>query len=238
MKRIGSIIILSCSIYVLMACKKKHEEVTSNPPVSGYYKTYLALGDSYTIGQSVTEQERFPAQAVKLLQQYNIAVNTPEYIAVTGWTTRNLLDAIKINTPPTRSSYDFVTLLIGVNNQFQGRSQAEYTAEFNELLNAAVQLAGNDPKKVAVLSIPDWGVTPFATNYGYDKALIAKQIDSFNVINKQATLAKNVAYIDITPLTRMAATDPSLVAADGLHPSGKAYAQWAALLAPVMKASL
>jgi lysophospholipase L1-like esterase len=236
MQRIFLAMLVLAAGYVLLACKKQPDLIPVAPQVTpGNYKTYLALGDSYTIGQSVTEAERFPAQTVSLLKQDSINFNAPEYIAVTGWTTRNLLD--RINTsPPERTSYDFVTLLIGVNNQYQGRSQQEYAAEFTELLDKAIQYAGNRAKRVAVLSIPDWGVTPFAN--GSDRNLIAKQIDSFNVINRQIAASRSVNYIDITAFTRLAATDPSLVAADGLHPSGKEYSKWAVLLAATIKASL
>ena len=235
MKNVFFISVYIAALYLLIACNKQSKTdlmpVNSSTPT---YKTYLALGDSYTIGQSVNEQERFPAQAVSLLKKDSIYFNAPEYIAVTGWTTRNLINAINA-TPPTKPVYDFVTLLIGVNNQYQGRSQTEYTAEFTELLNKAILFAGNRPEKVAVLSIPDWGVTPFAN--GRDRNEIAKQIDAFNAINKQVTLSKAVKYIDITPSSRMAVTDASLVAGDGLHPSGKEYQKWAGLLAPVIKAS-
>lgn len=218
------------------ACKKVPLKPTvSQPVITRVYKNLLALGDSYTIGQSVLPAERFPAQTINLLFKDSIFFNAPEYIAVTGFTTGNLINFINYN-PPTKSTYDFVTLLIGVNNQFQGRSQAEYTTEFTALLNTAIQYAGNRSFRVAVLSIPDWGVTPFAN--GRDRALIAKQIDSFNVINKQIALSKSVHYINITPSTRLAATDITLLATDKLHPSGKEYEKWAILLAAVIKTVL
>jgi len=236
MQRIFLAISILAATYLLLACKKQPGAKPAPSQVTGgNYKTYLALGDSYTIGQSVTEAERFPAQTVSLLKQDSINFNAPEYIAVTGWTTRNLLNRLS-TAPPEKTTYDFVTLLIGVNNQYQGRSQQEYAAEFTELLDKAIQLAGNRAKRVAVLSIPDWGVTPFAD--GNDRNLIARQIDSFNLINKQIALSRSVNYIDITGSTRMAATDPSLVAGDGLHPSGKEYSKWAALLTATIKASL
>lgn len=223
-------------VFLPMACKKNSTVVSANPQVpSGLYKNYLALGDSYTIGQSVGGAERFPAQAIQLLIKDSLLFNAPEYIAQTGWTTGNLLSALAAS-PPSKTTYDFVTLLAGVNNQYQGRSQSEYSTEFTQLLNKAIEYAGNRLQRVAVLSVPDWSVTPYAA--GSNTALTALQIDSFNVINKQITLAKGVNYIDITPSTRMAATDPTLIAADGLHPSGKEYAKWAQLLAGVMKVVL
>ena len=236
MRKILVITLSFAAVYLLLACKKQTVPVYVPPQISPVlYKNYLALGDSYTIGQSVTAAERFPAQTINILSKDSISFNAPEYIAQTGWTTRNLISAVN-TSPPSKTSYDFVTLLIGVNNQYQGRSQAEYTIEFTQLLDTAIKYAGNRTKRVAVLSIPDWGVTPFAN--GRDRAFIALQIDSFNVINKQITLAKGVNYIDITPSTRMAATDPTLVATDGLHPSGKEYGKWAVLLAAVIKAAL
>lgn len=220
----------------MAACTKQKQSGYSSIPVSDtLHKSWLALGDSYTIGESVATADRFPAKAVSILANNGTAFSTPEYIAVTGWTTRNLLSSIN-HAPPARPTYDFVTLLIGVNNQYQGRSLAEYRAEFTNLLNTAIMYAGNRPARVAVLSIPDWSVTPFAA--GSDTALIRTQIDEFNKINKEITLAHQVQYIDITPSTRMARTNRSLLAADGLHPSAKEYAKWAALLAAYMKTVL
>ena len=193
-------------------------------------KKYLALGDSYTVGQSVLESERFPNQVLSLLRAQNIKINDPKIIATTGWTTKNLIDALNANPP--QNNYDVVTLLIGVNNQYQGRSIDEYKIEFALLLNRAIQYAGNKPMHVFVLSIPDYSVTPFAN--GYDKAKIAAEIDQFNLENKKISLQLGVNYLDITPISRE--PDPALIAVDGLHPSGKQYKRWADLLAPsIMK---
>ena len=192
-------------------------------------KTYLALGDSYTIGQSVAVNERFPAQTAQLLRAQGVKINDPEIIATTGWTTRNLLDAL--NSTNLRSNYDVVTLLIGVNNQYQGRSIEEYKNEFTILLNRAIQYAGNKPSHVIVLSIPDYSVTPFAG--GSDKPRIASEIDQFNVANKTIAFQYGVQYLDITPISRE--PDPVLIAPDGLHPSGLQYKRWADLLAPIIK---
>lgn len=223
-------------LQLIAGCTKQSNSVYPPMPVNDtLYKSYLALGDSYTIGQSVAFADRFPAQTISILSDSDLRFSAPEYIAATGWTTRNLLNAINSN-PPSRSTYDFVSLLIGVNNQYQGRSQAEYRTEFTELLDIAIRYAGNKPSRVTVLSIPDWGATPFAN--GLDTVTIRMQIDAFNAINKEITLARGVKYIDITPSTRMARTDPSLVAGDGLHPSGKEYKKWAMLLAAFMKTVL
>ena len=209
------------------SCSKHHMSVSSTVDPSS--KTYLALGDSYTIGQSVSETERFPNQAVQLLRAQGIKINNPEIIATTGWTTRNLMDAI--NASSIKINYDVVTLLIGVNNQYQGRGLDEYKAEFTQLLNRAIDLAANKPTHVVVLSIPDYSGTPFAQNA--DKVKIAREIDDFNSANKIISSKLGVNYIDITPISREA--DPSLVASDGLHPSGKQYKRWVDLLVPLMK---
>ena len=198
-------------------------------------KFYLALGDSYTIGQSVLVEDRFPMQTVKVLEALSVKFTTPEIIAKTGWTTSNLINAITTN-PPKRITYDAVSLLIGVNNQYQHLSQAQYSAEFTTLLKKAIGYAGNNAKRVFVLSIPDYSVTPFAN--GSNKALIASQIDSFNVINLNIAMQNGVHYLNITTSTRQATADLSLVATDGLHPSGKEYKKWADFLAPMIKAAL
>lgn len=192
---------------------------------------FLALGDSYTIGQNVVDSERFPAQTVQLLRTQNIHINDPEYIATTGWTTTNLISAINLQTPA--KDFDIVTLLIGVNDQFQSRDTTDYRGHFTELLNEAINFAGSRKQRVFVVSIPDYSVTPFVA--ASDKARVSIQIDKFNAINKDVTLQNGITYIDITPSSRKAADDPSLIADDGLHPSGKEYAVWANMLVPLIK---
>ena len=198
--------------------------------VSDSMKTYLALGDSYTIGESVSEPERFPNQATALLRAQNFKIADPKIIATTGWTTGNLINALNAN--PQQNNYSIVSLLIGVNNQYQGRSIDEYKSEFTLLLNRAIQYAGNKPSHVFVLSIPDYSVTPFAQHS--DTAKIAREIDQFNSANKSISLQLGVNYIDITAISREAKNDPSLIAYDGLHPSGKQYQKWADLLTPMI----
>jgi len=193
--------------------------------------SYLALGDSYTIGESVTIAERYPVQVVKLLKTDQARWLAPEIIATTGWTSANLLDALA--NPTARTSYDFVSLLIGVNNQFQGRSQTEYSEQFTTLLQRSIRLAVNKPSHVIVLSIPDYSVTPFARSGNRDR--IAAEIDSFNVINARIARNYQVHYLDITGESRKAMDDPSLIAADGLHFSGKEYAVWAKMMAPLIE---
>ena len=201
-------------------------DTTSNQHSS---KTYLALGDSYTIGQSVSESDRFPVQTAKLLSDTGFHFSTPEIIATTGWTTADLQNAIN-NYRFRDSVYDIVTLLIGVNNQYQGRSESEYANQFTALLQKSIRLSGGKASHVIVVSIPDYSVTPFA-NERNDKTKIAAEIDSFNAINKQVSQDYGTGYLYITDETRKAATDESLITSDGLHYSGKEYAIWAAKLA-------
>ena len=195
---------------------------------------YLALGDSYTIGEAVPDTGRFPAQLVNSLRKNNIAINTPKIIATTGWTTDELTDAIKKKESALLKKYDLVSLLIGVNNQYRGRDAEEYRAQFKELLQKAISFAGGEKSKVFVVSIPDWGVTPFAE--GRDRDKITKEIDLYNKINKEETLKEGILYVDITPESRNAAKDKLLIASDGLHPSEKMYKEWVELMFPeVMK---
>lgn len=214
-----------------LACKKADSPTPlyTGPVLTGPAKTWLALGDSYTIGQSVTTGDRFPAQTANLLKQSGINIGEPDYIATTGWTTNNLANAIASQNPV---NHDVVSLLIGVNDQYQTRDTSGYRLRFASLLNKAIQLANGKTDHVFVLSIPDYSVTPFAS--GSDTAQIRKEIDWFNDINKQVTQTYNVAYLDITPGTRLAKTNPALLASDGLHPSALEYRNWANRLAPMM----
>ena len=194
--------------------------------------TLLALGDSYTIGESVLPLENFPNQTVQKLTQSGHKFKSTEIIATTGWTTDELQNNINSRTftPP----YDVVTLLIGVNNQYRGRPVDTYKPEFENLLKQAIQFAGGKADHVIVLSIPDWGVTPFAA--GRDRDQIAKEIDEYNAANKIISENYRVNYLDITPWTREAANDLTLLAADGLHPSAKEYKRWSEKLADKIKA--
>jgi lysophospholipase L1-like esterase len=191
---------------------------------------YLALGDSYTIGESVPAEDRWPNQIETLLEAEGIQAEVT-IIARTGWTVDELWEGIQINTP--RGTYDLVTLLIGVNDQFRGYSVNEYREDFRFLLGKAIEYAGRDPAKVVVLSIPDWGVTPFAA--GRDRGKIAKEIDQFNLVNRAESEKAGVHYVDITSASREVVSDPALIASDGLHPSGRMYALWAGQVLPVVK---
>lgn len=186
--------------------------------------SYLALGDSYTIGEAVHPKDNFPNQVVAQLRNKGIYMEDAEIIAKTGWTTFELSAHLDKNQPK-QPKYDFVSLLIGVNNQYRGLSAKQYSKEFRSLLMRAINYAGGDKNRVVVLSIPDWSVTPFAE--GRDRAKIAEEIDLFNAINKRISEDAGVKYIDITPLTREARNDISLLADDGLHPGAMDYARWA-----------
>ena len=189
--------------------------------------TFLALGDSYTIGESVPIYENFPYQTVQLLRKSGISVHAPEIVAKTGWTTDELMAGI--DRTIFEKSYDIVTLLIGVNNQYRGKDPSTYEKEFEQLLNKAISFAGGNKQHVFVLSIPDWGATPFAASR--DRIKIGNEIDLFNSINKKSTDAAGIAYISITEGSREATSNASLVAKDGLHPSGLEYGRWAKKLA-------
>ena len=189
---------------------------------------YLALGDSYTIGEGVDEAQRWPVQLAGLLRERGMDVADPQIIARTGWTTDELSAAIDDADP--RGPYALVTLLIGVNNQYRARDAEEYRAEFVGLLRRAIGFAGGQASRVIVLSIPDWGVTPFAD--GRDRAQIAAEIDAYNAINRDEAQRAGAHWVDVTPQSRAAGADPAFLVSDGLHPSGRAYAEWARLALP------
>ena len=205
----------------LAACQSK--QVTTNSP-----KIYLALGDSYTIGESVHDSLRWPNQLVSALNHNGKEFKPATIIAKTGWTTDEL--AAAMDTTALAAAYDYVSLLIGVNNQYRGRSIENFETEFIELLETAITLTGQEGENVFVLSIPDWGVMPFAE--GRDRAQIAQEIDQFNTVIQTVCRNRNIAYFDITAISREAMTNPLLVAQDGLHPSGSMYAQWVDTVLP------
>jgi len=235
---------LFSTILACLACSKQQDNTSTSPMptpadtipavTTGTTFKYLALGDSYTIGQSVAMEARFPEQTVKLLKLQKINITPIDYIATTGWTTGNLMAAITSQNP--LQDYDIVTLLIGVNDQYQHMDTGGYRTRFTQLLSKSIVLAGNQPSRVVVLSIPDYSATPYVSSD--DKQRVSREIDVFNTINKQITLANNIAYLDITPSTRQAATDNTLVANDGLHPSDMEYKKWADLLAPMIQKAL
>jgi len=185
-------------------------------------ENYLALGDSYTIGERVSEKDRFPVILAELLKDKNIAVNAPKIIAKTGWTTDELKEAIlKENI---QEKYDLVTLLIGVNNQYRGRSAEEFRTQLIDLLNVAIDFANGIKKNVIVVSIPDWSVSPFAKNRDSEK--ISSEIDTFNAIKKEETLKQAITFVNITDISRSALEKPEYFADDGLHFSGLMHKLW------------
>ena len=186
-------------------------------------KSLLCLGDSYTIGEGVAIHESFPYQLLQLLRNKGFDFHAPEIVAKTGWTTFELSD--HLSQTILHQHYDFVTLLIGVNNQYRNLPVEDYKTDFQFLLEKAISLANEQPDKVIVLSIPDWSATPFAE--GRDRQLIANEIDAFNMVNEEISKASQVHYINITPGTREALGNESLLAADKLHPSAIEYKRWA-----------
>lgn len=221
---ICGLVILVCLLLVGCATQRESDsDKVSSGPVR-----ILALGDSYTIGQSVSPEDRWPVQLAGLLRAEGYAVEEPQIVAQTGWTTGELSAGIDQQDP--QGPFELVSLLIGVNNQYRQGDVEVYRAEFRELLERAIRFAGGQADRVVVLSIPDWGVMPFAE--GQDRARISSEIDRPNEVNREETERAGARYVDVTPLSRQAAQDPTLIARDGLHPSAKMYAGWADLVLP------
>jgi len=213
-------------IALLVSCQAVPVEKTSGEDDMRTIR-YLALGDSYTICESVSTKDRWPNQLAKLLEAGGIQAEVT-IIARTGWTTDELwqgMQAAEIQPP-----YELVSLLIGVNNQYRGYDIDEYREQFVFLLDKAIEYAGGHPDHVIVLSIPDWGVTPFAADR--DREQVAREIDRFNLVNRTESEQAGVHYVDVTPGSREAVSNPSLIASDGLHPSGEMYTEWARLAYP------
>jgi len=189
--------------------------------------SYLALGDSYTIGESVKESERWPVQLYKSLKN---KISYPTIIAKSGWTTDQLIDTLN---KTKFKNYDFVSLLIGVNNQYRGRSIESFKKDFIELLERSIKYANGKKERVFVVSIPDWGVTPFAN--GKDRNIIEKEINEFNNIISEECSINDIKFFDVTQNSRTALQNKSLIAKDGLHPSKKMYKQWVKIIKPYFK---
>ena len=202
--------------------------------------SYLALGDSYTIGEGVPTDARWPVQLAAALRARAIALPAPQVIAQTGWTTdelSNAMDAARADGT-LRRHYGFVSLLIGVNNQYRGRDVFNYRAEFSALLERAIDLAQGRADRVLVLSIPDWGATPFGAASGRDRATIARELDDYNAAAKAICERRQVAFVDITPVSRELGSKPGMYVDDGLHPSPAMYSAWVKLALPAAKNAL
>ena len=207
------------SILILCSC------ATENKRELDTHKEYsfLALGDSYTIGEAVDESERWPMQLSNRLLKDSIHLN-PTIVATTGWTTDELMSGIVKSD--VKGPFDLVSLLIGVNNQYRGYDEDQFEKEFKVLLDQAIGFAGGNNYHVFVVSIPDYGVTPFVTEKELDAEKIKHELDSYNAIAQKIATLRDVSYIDITPISRKADSIPSLIAIDGLHPSGEMYMEW------------
>ncbi|HET7780024.1 MAG TPA: SGNH/GDSL hydrolase family protein [Rudaea sp.] len=197
---------------------------------------FLALGDSYTIGEGVDADGRWPDQLAAALRKSGSAVAAPEIVARTGWTTDELSGAMDKHAfdPP----YDLVALLIGVNNQYRGRDIDNYRTEFRALLQRAITLAGDRPQHVVVVSIPDWGVTRFGQHSGRDTRQIARELDLYNAANAEIAASLRVRYADVTPVSRDGGGQADMLVGDGLHPSAAMYARWLATIEPQARAAL
>jgi lysophospholipase L1-like esterase len=223
------LVLLAClAALCLVGCAMAGEPDQVNQPSGNAPIRILSLGDSYTIGESVDPSARWPVQLVEALRKRGLSVADPVIVARTGWTTSDLQAGIRQANP--QGEYDLVTLLIGVNNQYRGGELAAYRTQLRSLLQQSVDFAGGNPRRVVVISIPDWGVTPFAA--GLDRNRIRDEIDGFNEVNRQEAETAGAAYVDITTDSRRAALIPDLIAGDGLHPSEKMYASWVDLMLP------
>ncbi|MEO1973245.1 MAG: SGNH/GDSL hydrolase family protein [Pirellulaceae bacterium] len=233
---LGLAAVVGMAIVLLIGCTGdddlKTEPAASHPHAAG--GRFLALGDSYTIGESVAESDRWPLQLAELLSEEGIEVGTPTIVARTGWTSGELLD--RINTARPTGVFEVVTLQIGVNDQFRGLDESQFARDLDALLDLAIEFSGDDPSRVVVLSIPDWGVTPFAA--GHNRDVIASEIDRFNQLKRERVVVRGCQFIDVTSISRQAAADRTLLADDGLHPSAKMYSRWCQLALPAVRKAL
>ncbi|WP_234364365.1 SGNH/GDSL hydrolase family protein [Lunatibacter salilacus] len=206
---------------------------TTDTPFRTGPVSYLALGDSYTIGQGVDPSQNYPNLLTLKLRNRGVAIKDPVIIAITGWTTQDLLQGIR-QDKLDKQQFDLLTLLIGVNNQYRGQSLEDYEKDFSELMVKSLALVGDDAERIIVISIPDWGVTPYATSLAQDKKRIASEIDSFNETNKLLAEKSGVRYLEITEEYRSLGHMDQYLALDGLHPSEKVYDRWAERLTEII----
>lgn len=232
--------VLACSILVVAACTAAGERGKTVVSETGTQVTerqgparFLALGDSYTIGESVASDQRWPVQLVRALRTEDVEIRKPRIIARTGWTTDELADAVQAAEFEHR--FDLVSLMIGVNNQYRGRGVDNYRDELDQLIERAIRLAGGASDRVIVISIPDWGVTPFARKDERGADRIAQEIDAFNEVARELAKDHGTRYVDVTDISREVADDILLVANDGLHPSPQQYRRWTKRILPVAR---
>jgi lysophospholipase L1-like esterase len=220
------IILIGLSILAMLSLLNSNQKTNPTQEMRDRKLTYLALGDSYTIGEGVDELDRYPNQLVKRLSKETFFNwKDPKIIAKTGWTVDELNEGIN-NSDLSDQPFDLVTLLIGVNNQYRGRAVNVYKTEFETMLKRAIAFAGDKPDHVVVISIPDWGVTPFATSRGTDKVKVAGEIDAYNQAKKEVCDNYGVAFLDISKEYREIGAKPEMVVEDNLHPSGLVYTRW------------
>lgn len=227
--------LLACVTLVVSGCAGS--PATSQKPTGKNMQsthpnaTFLALGDSYTIGESVASNQRWPVQLVRALRHQGFRVDAPKLVAETGWTTDELSSAM--DDADLHPPYDLVSLGIGVNDQYRGRDPQSAARGFENLLERVITLAGGKPGNVIVLSIPDWGVTPFARKDERSPGEIAGQIDTYNRLEHDITEKHGARWVDVTDASRRVADDIMLVANDGLHPSPQQYRAWVSRILPV-----
>ncbi len=223
---------------LIFACNRESTQVLMLPDPVLPPVSILSLGDSYTIGSSVQPGLNFPNQLADSLRAAACDVEGVRIIAQIGWRTDNLQNAIAADTQVADSIFDLVTLCIGVNNQYQNANFDTYKTQFSALLQKAIQLAGYRKERVFVISIPDWAYTPYGQNYPGEPSSISNKIDEYNAANKAITQSYQISYIEVTDISRLGLEHPELVAADGLHPSGKQYSEWVKRMIGPMKAVL
>jgi lysophospholipase L1-like esterase len=199
---------------------------------------FLALGDSYTIGEGVDVSERWPVQLATATRKVGLPLADPIIVARTGWTTSELRAALDTSAPPLREDHDLVSLLIGVNDQYRGLGVKAFRDGFLDLISRAVRCAAGNESRVIVMSIPDWSVTPFARGDRRPLTAIAEEIDRFNMVVRDETHEIGAGFVDVTAISREAGNDRALLAADELHPSGRMYARWVLAMTPVVAKAL
>lgn len=196
-------------------------------------RRYLALGDSYTIGEGIAPEDRWPVQLADALRDTGLVIDGPEIVATTGWTTDELDAGIDAAAPV--GPFDLVSLLIGVNDQYRGRDVALYGPAFSALLERAIGFADGDVSRVFVLAIPDWGVTPFGAHSGRDRDAVARELNAYNASAAAICAARGVAFVDIAPVSRARGGEAEMLADDGLHPSAALHTEWMRLALPVAR---